>query len=75
MGELLRIERTARSAEVRDMAVAGLLIAAAAWLRTESRGGHFRSDFPQSDPAQAQRSYLTLDRARAVAHRASAKAA
>jgi L-aspartate oxidase len=75
MGELLRIERTTRSAEVGDMAVAGLLIAAAAWLRTESRGGHFRSDFPQADPAQAQRSYLTLGRARAVARRASAVAA
>jgi L-aspartate oxidase len=28
------------------MAAAGLLIAIAALLREESRGGHFRSDFP-----------------------------
>jgi L-aspartate oxidase len=75
MGELLRIERAAKSAELRDMAVAALLIAAAAWLRTESRGGHFRLDFPESDPRQAERSYLTLDQARAAARRASAKAA
>lgn len=75
MGELLRIERAVKSAELRDMAVAALLIAAAAWLRTESRGGHFRLDFPESDPRQAERSYLTLNDARKIAQCAIAKAA
>jgi L-aspartate oxidase len=75
LGELLALERTARTDALRDMAVAGLLIAAAAWLRTESRGGHFRSDYPHADPAQARRSYLTLAQAQDVAERASAKAA
>ena len=38
-------------------------------------GAHFRADFPAADPKQMQRSYFTLDQARAVAERASAKAA
>ena len=75
LGELARIEATASSVELRNMAPAGLLIAASAYMRIESRGGHFRADFPKSDPAQAQRSYVTLDDAHAIAARANAKAA
>ncbi len=44
-----------------------LLIAAAAWARTESRGGHFRSDFPNADPTWARRTCTTLSAAEAVA--------
>jgi L-aspartate oxidase len=72
---LAAIERTAATAQLRDMATAGLLIAAAAFCRTESRGAHYRADFPKSDPAQALRSFFTLDEARAAASRAAAKAA
>lgn len=36
------------------------LIAAAALQRQESRGGHFRSDFPDTDPALAHRTFMTL---------------
>ena len=75
LGDLAAIERDARSAALRDMALAGMLVAAAAWRRTESRGAQFRSDFPAADPAQAQRSYMTLAEARAIAARAHAKAA
>jgi L-aspartate oxidase len=57
------------------MAIAALMIAAAAYARTESRGAHYRSDFPAADPKQAHRSYFTLDEARAIARRAGAKAA
>jgi len=32
-----------------SLATVGWLMARAAWRRTESRGGHFRSDFPQRD--------------------------
>lgn len=55
-----------------------LLIAAAAWARTESRGGHFRTDFPDADPAFARRTCTTLGAAEAVAAEAlgaSARAA
>ncbi|MGO2741189.1 MAG: L-aspartate oxidase, partial [Cellulosimicrobium funkei] len=39
--------------------VATALTAAAA-LRTESRGGHFRTDFPASDPAWERRVLVSL---------------
>jgi L-aspartate oxidase len=32
-------------------ALVGLMIAVAAWRREESRGGHFRSDFPDTLPS------------------------
>jgi len=36
-----------------DPALVGLMIAVAAWQREESRGGHFRSDFPDALPSAA----------------------
>ncbi len=42
---------------------AASLIVAGAYTRTESRGSHFRSDFPHRDERQAKRSFLTLDEA------------
>lgn len=44
-----------------NMLAAARLIAGAALLRQESRGGHCRLDYPASDPALAHRSRLTLD--------------
>jgi L-aspartate oxidase len=49
------------------MATAALLVTAAALRREESRGGHYRSDFPKADPAQARRTFITLDDARRIA--------
>ncbi len=49
--------------DLRNRAEAALLIAASAFLRRESRGGHFRRDYPEPDPAQAHRSFITLDEA------------
>jgi L-aspartate oxidase len=40
---------------------AARFVAAAALAREESRGGHYRSDFPAADPARARRTYLRLD--------------
>ena len=65
---IARMERDcARMPQLRNMATAALLIAAGALRRRESRGGHYRSDFPTPDPAQARRTFLTLDDARATA--------
>jgi len=75
LGEIIACEAKAKSAELKDMATTALMIAAAAYARTESRGAHYRSDFPEPDPAQAKRSYFTLDETRMIANRASAKAA
>ena len=44
-----------------NMALAARFIASAALLRRESRGGHFRSDFPAASAQFAARSHLTLD--------------
>jgi L-aspartate oxidase len=62
------LERDAvRLPQLRNMATAALLITAAALRRTESRGGHYRSDFPGTDPAQAKRTFITLNEARGLA--------
>jgi L-aspartate oxidase len=42
-----------------NMTAAAKMVAAAALARHESRGGHFRSDYPQTG-AEAKRSFLTL---------------
>ncbi|MBM3564046.1 MAG: L-aspartate oxidase [Alphaproteobacteria bacterium] len=47
--------------EAHNMLTTSLFIAAAALARHESRGAHFRSDFPQPDAALARRSLNTLD--------------
>jgi L-aspartate oxidase len=55
------------SARFRNMLTTAKLIAAAALARTESRGGHYRSDFPESDPAWRHRTFLTLADAERIA--------
>lgn len=44
-----------------NMTATATLIAAAALIRRESRGAHFRSDFPKLDGAVGARSFLMLD--------------
>jgi len=55
------------STRFRNMATAAKLIAAAALARTESRGGHYRSDFPEPDPAWRRRTFITLEEADRIA--------
>jgi L-aspartate oxidase len=71
LAKITRIEREARTPRLRNMATAALLIAAAAFARPESRGGHYRADFPTPDPAQAKRTVLTLADARRIAVQAT----
>ncbi len=64
---IARIEAgQAQNPDFLNMTATATLIAAAALKRCESRGGHFRDDFPEPDPAQAQRTRMTLDRAMAI---------
>jgi L-aspartate oxidase len=62
---LARIDDLARDlgetgGELRNLLVVGRLIAEAALARHESRGSHFRVDYPQSDEAFAKRSFTRL---------------
>ena len=43
--------------EARNLADVGALVAQAALDRRESRGGHYRSDYPESDPALQRRRF------------------
>src|SRR5215472_4642745 len=69
------IERHARCPAMRNMAIAALMVAAAAYRRQESRGAHFRADYPQTDPTQATRQTLTYEQALSVAADAAVRQA
>ncbi|MCC5993563.1 MAG: L-aspartate oxidase [Rhodobacteraceae bacterium] len=49
-----------KSADFCNMCATATLIAASAFARRESRGAQWRDDYPQTDPAQATRSFMTL---------------
>jgi L-aspartate oxidase len=57
--------------EVRNALTAAKLVAAAALARRESRGGHYRSDYPAPDAQRAVRMFMTLDQADAAAEAAA----
>ena len=60
-----------RSPQARNALAAAKLVAAAALARTESRGSHYRSDYPAADPRAAQRSFMTLEQAEQAARHAA----
>ncbi len=62
LAEIAELERTHApgSRAFLNMTTAATLIAAAALKRRESRGGHYRSDYPAADPEAARRSMITL---------------
>ncbi|MGV1014086.1 MAG: L-aspartate oxidase [Methyloceanibacter sp.] len=53
-----------------NMLTTAKLMTAAALMRKESRGAHFRRDYPQADAALALRSFFTLAEAEAIAREA-----
>jgi L-aspartate oxidase len=71
LGTIAKLEQDAkRSSRLANMLTTAKLIAASALARKESRGAHFRSDYPASDPALARRSFLTLEEADGIAREA-----
>ena len=51
----------AKSAEDANLLVVARAVMTSALARNESRGGHFRTDFPETDPAQARHSSVVAD--------------
>ncbi len=71
---IANVERAANGEpSLLNMTAAAKLVAAAALARQESRGGHFRSDFPQTD-GMGIRTVMTLAEADAIAEKHSAAA-
>jgi L-aspartate oxidase len=61
LAQIARIEADRpECAVLRNMTATATLIAAAALARRESRGAHFRSDFPDPAGAAGRRSLMTL---------------
>lgn len=58
--EIAELERANRRIRFSNIATTAKLIAVGAWLREESRGGHYRSDFPETSEAWKRRTYITL---------------
>ncbi len=68
LAELAAIERSGSpSPAFRNMVTTARLIAVAALRRQESRGAHYRSDFPDADAQAARRYFLTRRQADALA--------
>lgn len=67
LGEIARLENEAGPGSLFvNAATAARLIAAAAFAREESRGGHFRSDFPEPREVWRHRTFLTLQDAERI---------
>ena len=63
--EIDALERTNRSHRFANTLVTAKMIAIAALTREESRGGHYRSDFPDEKPEWQHRTFLDLVKAEA----------
>lgn len=50
-----------RQRSLKNMVLAARMITISSLVRKESRGGHYRSDYPDANPEQAKRSYFTLE--------------
>jgi L-aspartate oxidase len=66
LGEIETLRATASTETMTAATDTALLIASAAFAREESRGGHFRTDFPLADDAWPRRTMTTLSAAEAV---------
>jgi L-aspartate oxidase len=74
LGELREIAAEAAGDQVvTNMALTARLIAAAALARKESRGGHFRSDYPHAEGRLQKRTFVTLDDLKAIEEAALTK--
>ncbi|MCC3243848.1 L-aspartate oxidase [Methylocystis sp. WRRC1] len=68
---LRRMNARTNDIEIHNMLTTSVMIAAAALERRESRGAHFRSDYPEPETAFAHRSQMTLSAAIKIADEAA----
>lgn len=73
LNEILELEAMTRNVPLLNMLTTAKLITVAALQREESRGGHYRSDFPHPDALWQRRTFLTLSQAQSIAHEVSRK--
>jgi L-aspartate oxidase len=66
LATIARLERASDEPALQNMIAAAKLVSAAALARTESRGAHWRTDYPQS-AAAVQRTFITLADAERIA--------
>ncbi|WP_099866471.1 L-aspartate oxidase [Pararhizobium haloflavum] len=64
--EIAELQAAGNRLRFANIVATAKLIAVAALKREESRGSHYRSDFPETAPGRPSRSYLTLQDADAV---------
>lgn len=64
---IVDLEKKAVSQSFSNQLLVAKLITIAALQRTESRGGHFRTDYPESRPEWKHRTYITLAQAEKIA--------
>lgn len=64
---ILRLERENQRQRFENSLMTAKMIAVSALIREESRGGHFRTDYPEEIDALARRSFLTLAKAHLIA--------
>jgi len=63
---IARVERTSFEPTLLNMTAAAKLVTAGALARQESRGGHWRTDYPATD-AKGSRTFMTLEDAQRIA--------
>ncbi|MDD9910930.1 MAG: L-aspartate oxidase [Ahrensia sp.] len=65
--DIVELEKANRLQRFENSLITAKLIAVSALMRQESRGGHFRTDFPEAKPELAKRSFLTHRKADRIA--------
>jgi L-aspartate oxidase len=71
LARIAHLRQRTQSSNAQNMLTTAMFIASAGFARRESRGAHFRSDFPESSSALARRARFTLQEAQEIARQAA----